>query len=436
MFLKRDMAVMFMTVIFLTSSAFVRADSIKNVKHPVSHPKIGEYADFGNGRNKITLVNKLQNYMGGDNPPRDNDIYSPKSVNIHPSGTRFYINSLEGGKTIAYSLPDLKKLAVIEHKFSDADSLLWAKPSGLFKFRHYTKSLDTFTGKPVESEFSHKGRYLWVPYYRRSYDINAQDPSAVAVIDTESNRIVRMLEAGVLPKMIAVSPDGKTMAVTHWGDNTVGLIDISSKNPEDWKYIDNIAVGHQLFHNFSLTSPVDRDHNTGEALRGTVFTPDGRYLLIGCMSGGGIAVIDVKERKYLGKILGMMPNLRHLVIKGDKLYLSINASGYVQRIPLSKIIATAENMKETGTVTVSGWESCKVNSGARTLEVSPKGDYIFVACNLGSAVCVVDSGMNQVARLDADSFPVGLAVSPDGKWLITTSQGRKGSGGGNCVDIY
>ena len=44
--------------------------------------------------------------------------------------------------------------------------------------------------------------------------------------------------------------------------------------------------------------------------------------------------------------------------------------------------------------------------------------------------------MNQVARLDADSFPVGLAVSPDGKWLITTSQGRKGSGGGNCVDIY
>lgn len=226
------------------------------------------------------------------------------------------------------------------------------------------------------------------------------------------------------------------MAITHWGDNTVGLIDISSPNPNEWHYIDNVAVGHQLFHNFSLTEAVNRDSNTGEALRGTVFTPDSRFLLVGCMSGGGIAVIDVKEKKYLGKILGMKPNLRHLVIKGDWLYVSINASGYVERIPLSKIISTCENMREKGTTTLSGWQSCKVDNGARTLDLSPKGDFIFVACNVGSALCVVDSSMNLVGRLTADSFPVGLAVSPDGKWVITTAQGRKGSGGGNCVDIF
>lgn len=48
--------------------------------------------------------------------------------------------------------------------------------------------------------FSHRGRYLWVPYYRRSFDINAQDPSAVAVIDTRTDSIVRMFETGPLPK--------------------------------------------------------------------------------------------------------------------------------------------------------------------------------------------------------------------------------------------
>lgn len=335
---------------------------------------------------------------------------------------------------MVYSLPDLKKLAVIAHKFSAKDSALWAPSSGLFKFRHYSKDLGTFMGKPVESTFSHGGRYLWVPYYRRSFDLNAQDPSAVAIIDTKTDKIVRMMEAGVLPKMIAVAPDGKTVAIAHWGDNTIGLIDISSSDPKAWKYKANVVVGRQLFHHFSLTESVDRDSNTGEALRGTVFSPDGRFLFVGCMSGGGIAVIDLQAQKYIGKILGLMPNVRHLVIRGDWLYASINAAGYIQRIPISRLIATAEGMNGSNVV-VSGWESAKVAGGARTLELSPKGDYIFVACNSGSALCVVDSMMMSRGHMPADSYPVGLDISPDGKWLITTSQGRKGNGG-NCVDIF
>ena len=397
---------------------------------PVVHPRVGESLEIADGVS-LTLVGKLQNYYGSGS---DADILSPKSVNIHPSGKKFYVNSLEGGKTLVYSLPDLKKLEVITHSFSAKDSALWAPSSGLFKFRHYSKNLDTFMGKPVESAFSHGGRYLWVPYYRRSFDLNAQDPSAVAIIDTETDRIVRMMEAGVLPKMVAVSPDGETLAIAHWGDNTVGLIDISSADPKHWKYKANVVIGRQLFHNFSLTTSVDRDSNTGEALRGTVFSPDGRFLFVGCMSGGGIAVIDLRSQKYVGKILGLLPNVRHLVIRGNWLYASINRSGQVQRIPLSRLMAAAEQMNGRN-VEVVGWESAKVAGGARTLELSPKGDYIFVACNSGSALCVVDSTMKSRGQMPADSYPVGLDVSPDGKWLITTSQGRKGHGG-NCVDIF
>lgn len=399
----------------------------------VVHPKIGESLKLDNGV-KIELTGKRQNFYSRDASSYDADILSPKSVNIHPSGKKFYVNSLEGGKTVVYSLPELKKIAVVNHRFSEKDSALWSPPSGLFQFRHYSKDLNTFMGKPVESTFSHGGRYLWVPYYRRSFDLNAQDPSAVAIIDTETDKIVKIMEAGVLPKMIAVSPDGNTLAITHWGDNTVGLIDISSNNPNDWHYTTNVVIGRQLFHNFSLTHSVDRDSNTGEALRGTVFSPDGKFLFVGCMSGGGIAVIDLKSRKFVGKILGMMPNLRHLVIRGNWLYASINSSGYVQRIPLSLIMSTAENMSGQN-VSLKGWESVKVAGGARTLELSPKGDYIFVACNSGSALCVVDSTMKSLGQLPADSYPVGLDISPDGKWLITTSQGRKG-GGGNCIDIF
>lgn len=398
----------------------------------VVHPKAGETASLGSGRS-ITLVGKLQNYKGGAD--RDPDVLSPKSVNIHPSGKKFYVNSLEGGKTVVYSLPELKKLKVIRHSFNSSHSSLWAPPSGLFRFRHYKENVNNFTGKPVESAFSHDGRYLWVPYYRRSYDLNAQDPSALSVIDCEGDTIVRIMEAGVLPKMVTVSPDGNKVAISHWGDNTVGIIDISSGKPTDWKYIANIAVGRQLIHNFSLTESVDRDKNSGEALRGSVFTPDGRYLLVGCMSGGGIAVIDVEKKKYLGKLLGMMPNVRHLVVHGDWLYASINVAGYVERCRLGEIMKAIGKMDGSGNATTGGWEKAKVSAGARTIELSPEGDYIFAACNFGSAICVVDSGMRRIADIPADSYPVGLDISPDGKWLISTSQGRKGFGG-NCVDIF
>ena len=84
--------------------------------------------------------------------------------------------------------------------------------------------------------------------------------------------------------MIAASPDGRRIAIAHWGDNTVGIIDISSPDPSQWRHEACITVDYRLKLDYSLTEPVDRDNGSGNALRGTVFTPDGRYLLVGCMA--------------------------------------------------------------------------------------------------------------------------------------------------------
>ncbi len=70
------------------------------------------------------------------------------------------------------------------------------------------------------------------------------------------------------------------------------------------------------------------------------------------------------------------------------------------------------------------------------VRLSPDGKYIFVACNSGNAVFVVDAEkMTVVDNIRADSYPVGLALSPDGRRMIVTSQGRSGNGG-NAVNIY
>ena len=407
----------------------------------VVHPPLGTEVATSDGLT-VRLVGRHQHYatsMDG----WDDDINSPKSINIHPNGSKYYVNSLEGGKTIAYKMSDHSKVAVVSHRFDGSETDLWAKPSGLYNFTHYKPgdglNVNAFMGKPVESCFTHGGRYLWVPYYRRSFDINAQDPSAIAIIDTETDRIIRMMETGPLPKMIATSHDGKTVAVSHWGNNTVALIDVSSANPTDWHHKKMLVVDYILPLNFSTTVSVDRDNGSGYALRGTVFTPDDRYLLVGCMGGtGGIAVIDLQSGNYLGRVKGMMDNVRHLVIRGDYLYLSINAAGCIQRIRLDDFLQAAHKMDghTNKLTTVSGWQTCNVGKGARTIELSPSGHYAFAACNNASKLCIVDTReMKQIASIDADSYPVGLDISEDGRYVIITSQGRSG-GGGNAVDIF
>ena len=260
--------------------------------------------------------------------------------------------------------------------------------------------------------------------------------SVWAVIDTETDSTVLVMETGPLPKMVCTSHDGRWLAVTHWGDNTVGLVDITSDRPQDWHYVQCFIVDEQLKLDFGLDEQVNRDDDSGWCLRGTVFTPDDRYLLVACMGrGGGIAVIDMKTRQYLGRLQGMRANVRHLVIRDGWLYLSINRTGYVQRIRLDRFLAAAQRM-QNHLGAVSGWQECKVGNGARTIELSPDGRYVFAACHLDSRIDIVDTqSMKLVLSVAADSYPVGLDVSRDGTTLITTSQGR-GTRGGNCVDIY
>ena len=403
----------------------------------VVHPKVDETLDTP----ELTLrfQERKQNYSP-NGVSREKDLYSPKSVNIHPSGEKYYVNSLEGGNTLVFDFATGEKLKVILHTFDETkDKGLWAPESGLFSFNHHYAHPNSFTGKPVESVFTHGGRYLWVPYYRRNYDLNAQEPSAMAVIDTDRDQIVRLFETGPLPKMVAVSPDGHYLAVTHWGNNTVGVLDISSPRMEDWHYVACHVVDYQLKLNFSLTTPVDRDNSSGYCLRGTVFTPDNRYLLVGCMGGGGgIAVIDLEQGRYLGRVMGAMPNLRHILLSGGYLYASINKSGHVQRIPLEQFFAAVDQLDggKSTLATAKGWTSCKVPAGARTIVLSPDGRFVFAACNYASRIAVVDTrDMRFVGELAADSFPVGLDISQDGRFLISTSQGRSGTGG-NAVDIF
>ena len=381
---------------------------------------------------RISVEDKIHGFGKNYDP----DIYSPKSAVFSKDGKKIYVNSLEGGKTVVYDSSTREKLKTISHTFNSGQGDLWLEPSEFYSFTHYPEGRSrSFMGKPVEGALSKDGRYLFVSYYRRTFDINAQDPSAIAVIDTATDEIVLMIETGPLPKMVKVSNDGKLLAVTHWGDNTVGLIDISDKNPKNWRYLSSIPIGRKLNLNFSLDTPVNRDANSGFLLRGTAFLPGDSILLVGGMAGP-LAVIDVRKRKWLGGF-SSLHGVRHLTAKGGRIYMSRNSAGELVMVPVDSVVkAIGRGTAGTGNYTVNGIERVKVGAGARTLQVSPSGRFVFIACNNSSEIVVVDAEEKKVInRIAADSYPVGLDISPDGLQLVSTSQGHNGIGG-NAVNFF
>ena len=367
----------------------------------------------------------------------DTTINSPKSVKYSKDGTKFYVQSLEGYTTSIYNASTKKRIGTIGHHFDASnDSLFKDGETTIYDYPYKQKrsQKNHFSGKPVESCFSHGGKYLWVTYYRRSFDPIAQSPSAVAIIDTEKDVIVRVMPTGPLPKMIACAPDNKRISVTHWGDNTVAIIDIDSDNPFDFKYVKHSVVDYKMSTNFG-SSHVNRDASCGFCLRGTTYTPDGQFLMVGRMGGGGIAIFDANTYDYLGTVFGMMSNVRHLVVKNEYLYISCNRPGQVQRCKWQDLVKARLESDEKK-VTFSEFENVYVGTGARTIVLTSDGKYLFAcANNVSKIVAVRTSDMKVVAQIPADSYPVGMAISADDSELIVTSQGKSGRGG-NSVMVF
>lgn len=369
----------------------------------------------------------------------DADIDSPKSVVISTDGAVAYVNSLEGRRTVIYDARSLAKRAAIRHQFGARQAGLFTGGEPWFGYKFSAdlppEGPNVFGGKPVEGELSHGGRFLWVPYYRRDFDLDGTQPSALAVIDTGANRITRVLPAGPIAKNVAASPDGRYMAVAHWGGNTVGLIDISSSEPVAFSPAGLMVLG-------STAPPAgsegaDRDRECGLCVRGLAWSKDSKNLFAGCMGGnGGVAVIDVSGAGgpvLSGRVsIGGRPRDLAVSPNGKWLYAASGAAGTVVRAATEEVVRAA-SVGRGEPVRVS---SVSVGGAPRSMRTSPDGKWLFVALHSDSQLAAVDAErMQLVAKIGADSFPVGMDISPDGRSLWVTSQGIDGAGG-NSVEIF
>ena len=109
-----------------------------------------------------------------------------------------------------------------------------------------------------------------------------------------------------------------------------------------------------------------------------------------------------------------------------------NSSGYVATYHVADLIAATR----AGTSRLKPLREVRTGEGTRTIALSPDERLLFAAINRGSNLLALDArSLKKLVEIPTDSFPVGLAVSPDGRRVWVTAQGYK-LRGGNAVTVY
>ena len=315
---------------------------------------------------------------------------APKAVEISPDGSYAAVMNLEGMDFWLISTATLEFIK--KCKFARTPAEGWD-----YKAHQPIKS---YAQKPVECDFSGDGRFLWISLHNASaivvYD-TAQgqiDPNLPyerlqvtdCITGNSSEQTAIKIATEKTPKVIKVTPDERYALVANWHSSSVSLVDIQTH-----KTIKNIRVGGK----------------TQYIPRGIAVSSDSQKAYVANMRGGTISVIDLTTLEVIDDI-PVTPNPRHIVLSKDQrtLYVSDNINGKILAFDL---IAK----KKTKEVFIGKY--------ARTIALSPDEQYVFGVSHDEGTVVVVDTGSFDIIYKKDVPYPMGLAVTPDGRQLWVTS---------------
>ncbi|MBD3408638.1 MAG: beta-propeller fold lactonase family protein [Ignavibacteriales bacterium] len=219
------------------------------------------------------------------------------------------------------------------------------------------------------------------------------ETASIYEIDMETKEIGVNIEAnGIWTKIIAVSPDKKTLYLSNWVSDDVSEVDLEQ--------------GKTTYK-----------HRAAKTPRGLYPTPNGRYLYVACFGNGAIKKIDLEKRTSLTLFSGGIA-MRHIVPDTARRLLFITDLG---RNRLWKVdLATDE-------VTSFAKTAQKPN----TVDITPDGKLLFVSSrgrNNPKSYLIKGPEWGCVQVFDATDGELldvivggnqctGLDVSADGKYL-------------------
>jgi YVTN family beta-propeller protein len=260
--------------------------------------------------------------------------------------------------------------------------------------------------------------------HSRAYVSNFGD-NTVSLVDLPTRNVVATIPAGLHPRQVVLSPDGKRAHVCNQDDNSFIVIDTAT----------NRRVGAPIA---VIKSPVS-----------IAISRDGKLAFVPSGTEPAMSVIDLQSLKVTSVKLSAVANQAVLSPDGSKLYVMHGPAGEIaifdtSSIALIKTLAAADgpaamvfhpsaprawiSFPSRGTVRLfdtSGDEltALETQTGkfARDLALSPEGGRLYVGNLQGNTVSVLDTVTLDVLATIPTPGPAGLRMTPDGTALLVAN---------------
>jgi YVTN family beta-propeller protein len=293
---------------------------------------------------------------------------SPKSVLASDSGLVSAHNMMYRHSVTIYDANKAELIATVPDTVVLSD----------FGFKKYS---GPYKGAPVEGAFSPDGKYLYFTNYsmygkgftKEGHDTcspaSGYDTSFLSRVNLDSKKIDAVYQVGSVPKVVAVTPDNKYILVSNWCSYTVTVISV-----ESGKTVKSIKIGRYP--------------------RGIAITQDSKYAYVAEMGGSHIHRIDMTDFSKILIPIGSNPRAVVISPDGNRLYVTMNASGKVQAwdLLLGKTI-----------------KSVKTGEAARSLDISSDGSALFlVNFNSDTVSKVRTSDMKVLQTIKVCNEPIGV----------------------------
>jgi YVTN family beta-propeller protein len=318
---------------------------------------------------------------------------SPKSVVYNEKGLFFAQNMMYRHTVTVYNRDfELVKTISDEIKLSDYGE---AGYKGKYK------------GSPVECSFSHYGKYAWVSNYEMKGGTKTEfikpgcdgctgtkyDDSYVYKINTSSFEIESAIKVGAVPKYIATTPNNKYVLVSNWTSGDLSIIDTETN-----KEVKRVNLG-RLPRGIDINSTSDEAYvaimgsnkiakvnlinyevswikDVGRGPRHLCVSPNDKYLYATINNEGKVAKINIADNSISYVRTGSQPRSMDISKDGKFIYVVNYNSNKLSKIRTSDMKIVHES---------------KTNSKPIGVTFDDEKNNVWVACYTGKIMVFHDT---------------------------------------------
>jgi YVTN family beta-propeller protein len=235
-------------------------------------------------------------------------------------------------------------------------------------------------GKPNRVVFHPDGKTAWV-VYDKSRDLG--------VIDAETRKLVRRVKIGGNPYNLAFTPDGRYLLVLDWASDTSND-EVIFYDLKEQKIDGRVEVSTWPAH--------------------AIFSRDGKLVYVSGETAGDVTVIDVAQRKVVGRVIHGGGDAMGLALPtdGKTLYAAAGENKTIVKID------TATN-KAVGEIPLPGI----VHEATLTLD----GKFLYTTLRKSNKIVVVRVSDDKVVTvIPQRAYPDLVTMEPTGRYALVTNR--------------